>query len=60
MKLKEAFSCLEEATLTPEQKKKREEIVLAMKPEKEKLIKQYGDDWESVMYAIATKQAKEE
>jgi hypothetical protein len=46
--------------LTDAQKKKREEIVLAMKKDKKSLVDRYGDDWESVMYATATKQAKNE
>lgn len=46
--------------LTDTQKKKREEIVLAMKKDKKSLVNRYGDDWESVMYATATKQAKNE
>lgn len=46
-----------EASLTPEQKQKREDIVKSMKKDKADLIKRYGDDWESVMYATATKLA---
>lgn len=46
-----------EASLTPAQKKKREEIVMGMKKNKAELQRKYGDDWESVMYATATKQA---
>lgn len=45
--------------LTNEQIKKREEIVLALKKNKHYLQKRYGDRWEAVMYAIATKKAKE-
>ena len=55
--LSERHEMLTEATLTDAQKKKREEIVLAMKKESESLQKRYGKDWESVMYATATKQA---
>lgn len=46
--------------MTDEQKDKREEIVLAMKKNKADLEKRYGDKWESVMYAIATKKALNE
>lgn len=46
--------------LSDTQKKKREDIVLAMKKDKKGLMNRYGDDWESVMYATATKQAKNE
>ncbi len=46
--------------LSDTQKKKREDIVLSMKKDKKDLMKRYGDDWESVMYATATKQAKNE
>ena len=49
-----------EAEMTADQKKKREEIVLAMKDNKADMKKRYGDDWESVMYATATKQAMKE
>jgi hypothetical protein len=47
-----------EKELTPEEKKKQEEIVQALKKDK-KFKSKYGDDAESVMYAIATKTAKE-
>jgi hypothetical protein len=49
-----------EEEMTPSQKEKREEIVLAMKKNKKELKDRYGDDWESVMYATATKQAMKE
>lgn len=48
---------LTEAEMTDDQKAKREEIVLAMKKHSRELHKRYGAGWESVMYAIATKQA---
>lgn len=50
----------EEKEMTPEQLKKREEIVMALKKNRHELQKRYGDRWESVMYAIATKKALEE
>ncbi len=43
--------------MTQAQKDKREEIVMGLKKNKDELEKKYGDDWESVMYAIATKKA---
>ena len=43
--------------MTDEQMKKREEIVMAMKKNKDELKSRYGDKWESVLYAIATQQA---
>lgn len=51
---------LYEGEMTDEQKTKREEIVLAMKKNSRELQKRYGEKWESVMYAIATKKAMEE
>lgn len=50
---------LAEEELTPAQKKKKEEIVLSMKKKKKEFQDRYGDEWESVMYATATKMAKE-
>ena len=46
-----------EEEMTPDQEKKREEIVLALKDKKEEFKKKYGDRWEEVMYATATKLA---
>lgn len=51
---------IDEKEMTPAQKKKREDIVLAMKKDKENMKKRYGDRWEDVMYATATKQAMSE
>lgn len=53
-------SSVSEETLTDEQKKKREDIVMGLKKNEADLKKRYGDKWESVMYAIATKKALEE
>ena len=36
---------------------KREKIVLSLKKKEDEFKKKYGDDWKSVMYATATKQA---
>lgn len=46
-----------EKTLTDAQSAKRDEIVNAMKGNADDFKKKYGNDWESVMYATATKQA---
>lgn len=45
--------------LTDDQMKKQEDIVLALKKNKHYMQKKYGDSWENVMYAIATKKARE-
>jgi hypothetical protein len=47
-------------SMTPEQKAKREEIVTAMKANKEDFDKRYGSKSKEVMYATATKQAMNE
>lgn len=46
-----------EAKMTPAQMKKREEIVKSMKSSQADMKKKYGERWEDVMYATATKQA---
>lgn len=46
--------------MTAAQKAKREEIVLTMKNDAAKMKEKYGDEWEKVMYATATKQALNE
>ena len=51
---------IDEASMTSAQIKKREEIVMGMKKNAADLKKKYGKDWESTMYAIATKQAMSE
>lgn len=48
-----------EEKMTKSQLDKREEIVKTLKGKKDEFVKKYGDDWESVMYATATKLAKE-
>lgn len=48
-----------EEKMTKSQLDKREEILKTLKGKKEEFVKKYGDDWESVMYATATKLAKE-
>ena len=46
-----------EREMTDAEKKKREEIVLSLKKKKKDFQDRYGDDWENVMYATATKMA---
>lgn len=59
--ISESFvASLTESEMTDEQKAKREEIVIGMKKNKADLMKRYGDRWESVMYAVATKKAMDE
>jgi len=48
-----------EKELTKPEKKEKEKIVKGMKKDKKGFKKRYGDDAESVMYATATKLAKE-
>ena len=56
--ISESFvASLTESEMTDEQKANREEIVIGMKKNKTDLMKRYGDRWESVMYAVATKKA---
>lgn len=57
---KDAAVYEENEEMTPAQEKKREEIVMAMKKDKEKLQARYGESWKAVMYATATKQAMSE
>lgn len=51
---------IDEATLTPGEMKKREDYVKGMKKNVASFKKRYGEDAKSVMYATATKMAKEE
>lgn len=54
------FSDMDEEALTPEQTKKKEEIVLSMKSKENEFKKKYGKNWQNVMYATATKMAMTE
>ena len=47
----------EAKTMTPRREKIRSKIVKGMEKSKEELKKMYGDRWEDVMYATATKKA---
>ena len=62
VKITEDFlkTALVEREMTDSEKSKREDIVYALKKNKKELERRYGDKWESVMYAIATKQAMSE
>jgi len=48
---------LDESEMTPDQEKKREEIVKSLKKKKADFVKKYGDRADDVMYATATKMA---
>jgi len=50
---------VEERSLTKGEEKEKERIVKGMKKNKKDFKKRYGDDAEAVMYATATKMAKE-
>ena len=54
-----SLSSIMEKELTEPEKKEKEKIVKGMKKDKKGFKKRYGDDAESVMYATATKIAKE-
>lgn len=47
-----------ERELTDKEQKHKEDMVKSLKKQSKDLKKRYGDDWKSVMYAVATKQAK--
>ena len=51
---------LEEKVLTPEEKAKKEKIVMSMKKNFGNFKKRYGDKAKEVMYATATDKAKED
>jgi hypothetical protein len=50
----------DDSKMTPEQKKKKEKIVLSMKDKEKEFKAKYGKNWKNVMYATATKLAMKE
>ena len=60
MNKKSFTTFLSERSLTPDEKKKKEEIVKKLKNKLDSFKSRYGDDAKSVMYGVATKQAKGE
>ena len=60
MKTFNEFVSLSERPLTKGEEDKKEDIVKGMKKDKKGFEDRYGDDAKSVMYATATKLAKEE
>ena len=56
----EATETDESRELTDDERKKLEAIVLSLKKKEQDFRKKYGDQWKEVMYATATKLAKEE
>ena len=57
--VREELEAMEEKKLTEPEKEEKEKVVKGMKKSKSDFKKRYGDDAESVMYATATKIAKE-
>ena len=51
---------VKERSLTPAEEKKKEEIVMKLKKKLAYFKEKYGDKWKEVMYATATKMAKNE
>lgn len=44
--------------MTPEEQEKAEQIVMALKAHQDKFKERYGENWRSIMYAIANKHAQ--
>ena len=57
--VREELEAIEERELSKSEKKEKEKVVKGMKKSKSDFKRRYGDDAESVMYATATKIAKE-
>lgn len=57
---KQGESMTNEKKMSADDLRQREKIVLGMKKNKADLKKRYGDRWQDVMYATATKQALED
>lgn len=54
----EIDDALQERELSSKEEKTKERMVKKLKGNAKDFKKRYGDDWKSVMYAVATKQAK--
>ena len=54
----EVEAAVNERELTDKEEDKKEKFVKKMKDSVPDFKKNYGDDWKSVMYAVATKHAK--
>lgn len=57
--LEKEIETIQEESLSPSVLKKREDFVMKLKKHKSSFQEKYGDDWESVLYATATKLAKQ-
>ena len=53
----EIQNVLQERSMSDDEIKNREEIVMNLKKKAKDLKKRYGDDWKTVMYKIATSTA---
>ena len=53
----EIQNVLQERSMSDDEIKNREEIVMNLKKKAKELKKRYGDDWKTVMYKIATSTA---
>ena len=53
----EIQNVLQERSMSNDEIKNREEIVMNLKKKAKELKKRYGDDWKTVMYKIATSTA---
>lgn len=54
----EIEDALKERSLTDKEEKKKEKLVKKLKGNAKDFKDRYGDDWKSVMYGVATKNAK--
>lgn len=54
----EIEDALKERSLSDKEEKKKEKFVKSLKKNAKDFKDRYGEDWKSVMYAVATKNAK--
>lgn len=59
LSLKKDWDKIDERALTDVEDAKKENVVMAMKGKASKFKEKYGDRWKNVLYATATKIAKE-